>query len=150
MTKSIYPPWNDPPTTPAYQDNVPVFPPPPPEMAGTKPGTAKIPVTVWTICEKVDVNQYLIPSLIGAGFQVGQEWNNESPYYPVTWGEETRRYWWLPIPNLPPPPGQSWEMNVCAKMLLSMMMARGVGYPGFWTYSVNAQMSAGLVWNFLP
>lgn len=160
-TTTTYPPWNDPPTTKAFADNVPSFPPSQPWMpnAGTTPGTMKVLVSVWDICEQSDVTQYLIPSLTGSGFQVAQM--NEQPacgYYPVTWsgtaidGEtftETRRSWFVPIPNLPPPPGMDYAMNVCCKMLLSMMMAKGVGCPGFWSYSVNAQASAGLVWNFV-
>lgn len=150
-----YPAWNDSPTTPAFQDNVPVWPPTQPTdpNAGTVPGTGKIGIPVYKICEQSDVDNYLVKSLQASGLQTGQYFEDYAgDYYPVTWGAETRRGWIIPMPSLTPP-GAFWSLSVHCKPLLGMMMARGVGAPGYWRYEPNnifAMMtSSGLVWYFM-
>jgi hypothetical protein len=155
-----YPPWNDPPTSLAYYDNIPVQYPPPPGFQATKPSVpgknyyAKLPMDmdVVHISLKSDVDDYLVPSLTSNSIPVMTVVDNENPncppgdpasLQPVTvWqgtaisGEaftELRRPWIVALPTLPPPEGQNWMMMPNCQVLLEKMMAHGIGAPGYWS-----------------
>lgn len=149
---STFPMWVDAPTTPAFQDNVPVWPPTQPgdpNAGSTVPGSGKIAVPVYKIAAQADVDS-LVASLNASGIQTGPVFDDyANDPYPVTWGAETRRGFMIPIPALAPP-GAFWSVSVRAKALLPSFMARGVGAPGFWRYEPNnifaMMMTSGLVW----
>ena len=180
-----YPPWNDPQTSSAYFDNIPVQYPPPAELQATKPSTAKnyyakmpMDMSIEHICLKSDVDNYLIPSLLASSIPPMATIDNENPNAPpgdpaallpcTVWagtsisGEaftEDRRPWIVAIPKwaLPPPEGMDYTMQPNCQVLLSKMMARGIGAPGFWSvikdkndprYITTMQQTSGLLWTF--
>lgn len=140
---ATYPVWVNASTTVAVQKNVPIWP----------EGFGNIGVDPGKICEQSDVDNYLVPSLNASGFTcvAGSEVDDYSRpgVYPVTWDTETRRGWYLPVAGIQPP-NIPWPINVECSKLLPLMMVKGVGAPGYWTFDPNnifALMSSyGLTW----